>query len=1315
MQTSSNFSQEAVYIHNHSEFSNMRMLDSIIKIETLVDNAINLGLKGIGITDHESLSGHVRLMKYVENGKKKGTIPQEFKVIYGNEIYLVDGLTEPDDTGKRVATSPFYHFILLAKDEVGHKQLRQLSSLAWEASYYTGKMERVPTTKDNLYKIVSQNKGHLIASTACIGGELGKRILNGDSENDILEFIDFCKELFGDDFYLEMQPSNNPEQIYVNETIIQLSEKYNIPYVITTDTHYLNKEDREVHEAYLNSKEDEERELDEFYATTYMMSQEEIHNFLDRQIGSECVAKAFKNSLLLADKVEEYSLFCPTIVPAADVPDFKVDHLFGKYYDNHEYIQKFAYSDNQYDRYLLKLVEDGFYEKIPFTTFSSDKFFEYVDRIETELKEMWLVTEKLGTSISSYYLTTLELIEIMWNEGDSLVGIARGSVTGMETMYLIGLTQIDPIPWGLPCWRHITHEKIELSDVDIDSQQSKREQIIQAVKKRKGHDRVLNCCTFRTEGSKSAILTAGKGLGLGADIKSYIANMIPVTRGETWSLSDCVYGNEKEGRKPIKEFINECEKYGKLLEIALTIEGLVCGRSMHASAVYLFNDSYIEHNAMMRTPKGVEVTQFNMKDSDYCSGLKMDFLTIQALDRIRICMELLMKAGYMEWQGSLRATYDKYLHPDVLDYDTKEMWNMVADNAVINLFQFDTQVGLQAAKKMKPQNLQELAAANSIMRLMVSEEGAEQPIDTFVRYKNDIQEWYKCMREEYHLTEDEVQLLEKYLLLTNGIGATQEDVMELSMDNKIAGFNVTQSNKLRKGISKKDKKLQQDMKDMFFKHGKEIGTSENMLNYIWKEVVGKQLGYSFSKNHTLPYSAIGLQELNLAYHYPIIYWNTASLIVNAGADEDSENNQSTDYGKIATAIADMKARGIKVALPVINRAKFGFIPDEDHGEIIYSLKALCGIGDAVCDLIIKNQPYDSFEDFCVRLVDTKLIKDGQMIVLIKAGCFTELDDENREVTMKKYIKRNMFTACEKLGMQQFNRLVELNIIPNHLHILVRIKNFKAYILQDKFLVKHIIHDNKKIPKAGYHDRAFKLDSISQPFFVEHFSQDSVIGVVGEYFVISEKTFKKEWESKMQPLRDWMAQKDILELYNEALFNTLYNEKASGSISKWEMDSLSFYHGQHELENIDEKYYNVVNFFEQPEQPIAYDSYKRTINGQEVEFPKYNIVRLAGTVLDKNNDRHAVTLLTKYGVVSLKFNKGQYGFYQKRISENGAIVDESWFKRGTKILVCGYRLDDVFRVCKYTDSIYKHSCMKIEEVTENDDLIITTDRKRVESE
>ena len=239
--------------------------------------------------------------------------------------------------------------------------------------------------------------------------------------------------------------------------------------------------------------------------------------------------------------------------------DFKIDELthqdlgqmqmYVNYYDRYEYISKFAHSDNVYDRYLLKLIEDGYYEKIPYTTFGKVKFFETLDRIEVELKEMWLVTEKLGTSISSYYISTLELVNIMWEEGDSLVGVARGSVTGMFTMYLIGITQMNPLQWGLPHWRHISHEKVELSDVDIDTQQDRRLKIIEAVKRRRGERKVLNCSTFKTEGSKSAIITAGRGLGLDSDITQYLSNLIPVTRGQTWSLHDCLYGNEEKERQ----------------------------------------------------------------------------------------------------------------------------------------------------------------------------------------------------------------------------------------------------------------------------------------------------------------------------------------------------------------------------------------------------------------------------------------------------------------------------------------------------------------------------------------------------------------------------------------------------------------------------------------------------------------------------------------------------------------------------------------------------------------------------------------------
>lgn len=786
-------------LHDHTEYSNIRLVDCINKVRDLIYRAVELGRKGVAITDHESVSGHVDAIKIVKSGKEEGKIPQDFKLILGNEIYLVDSLEEVRDNYISGQTK-FWHFILLAKDAEGHRQLRELSSLAWDNSFYTGKMERVPTLKADLSRVVERNPGHLIASTACLGGELQSSILKEDW-NRVNSFLAYCYDLFGSDFYLEMQPSDSHDQEVVNKTIINISQQCNLPYIVTCDAHYLKEEDRVFHEAFLRSHE-EEREVNDFYKTTYMMTEEEIHKYLDSQIGKECTDKAIQNTDYIGSCIEEYDLAHPTIVPEAEIPEFNVNHIFEYYYDKYPYIKMYAYSEDKFDRYLLYLIENGFQEKKQSINVSGEEFHKRLSRIEIELSEMWRVTEKIHTSISSYYISTLELIDIMWNEGDSLVGIARGSVTGMYTMYLIGLIQMNPLDWGLPHWRHISHQKAELSDVDLDSQRNRRSQIIEAIKKRKGERRVLNCCTFKKEGSRSAILTAARGLGVDNDIAQYIAGLIPITRGFTWSIDDCLYGNEEEERKPITEFSNEISNIPQLLDTAKKIEGLVNGRSIHASAVYIFNGDFIEHNARMKAPNGVYVTQYNMKDSDYQSGLKMDLLTISTLDEIRYCMDMLVASGHMEWQGSLRGTYNKYLHPDVLDYTTPEMWDWVSENKVMDLFQFNTQVGLQAAKRIKPHSIRELAAANSIMRLMVTESGAEQPIDTYIRYKNDINQWYDCMIDLYQLTKKEIEVLEPYLLPEYGVGATQEDVMELSMDPHIANFTVAESNKLRKGIAK---------------------------------------------------------------------------------------------------------------------------------------------------------------------------------------------------------------------------------------------------------------------------------------------------------------------------------------------------------------------------------------------------------------------------------------------------------------------------------------------------------------------------------
>jgi DNA polymerase-3 subunit alpha len=507
---------------------------------------------------------------------------------------------------------------------------------------------------------------------------------------------------------------------------------------------------------------------------------------------------------------------------------------------------------------------------------------------------------------------------------------------------------------------------------------------------------VLQIATFGTEGSKSALQTACRGLGIDSDTGLYLSGMIPFERGSNWSLSDCFFGNEEKERKPIKEFIREVEKYPNLKETALKIEGLVNKRSSHAGGIFIFNEHYVKTSALMKAPKGAYITQFNMGDAEAMGNIKYDLLTIEALDKIRVTLDQLLEHNEIEWQGNLRKTYTKYIHPDVIEYENPEIWDMVGKGEVMDLFQFSTDIGLQSVVKVKPTSLLEAAVTNSLMRLM--SDGDEQPVDTYVKYKNNISLWYDEM-VKVGLTQEEIKVLETYLKDIYGVADTQEVVMQMVMDKKISNFDIKESNYLRKSIAKKKADVLKEVQELFFKKGKEIGASDQLLEYVWNVQIKRQLGYSFSILHTLAYTIVALQELNLIYRYNPLYWNTACLTVNGGGidseEEDDDDNEdgkpkkkyATNYGKVAAAIGNIRQRGVKVALPDINKAKFGFSPDIENDAIVFGLKGMNGIGDEVVHTIIEHRPYSSFEDFLVRMFDTKIIKNGQMVQLIKGGCF----------------------------------------------------------------------------------------------------------------------------------------------------------------------------------------------------------------------------------------------------------------------------------------------------------------------------------------
>ena len=843
MVTSENL--ERLEIHSHTMYSNIRLLDCINRPKDLINQAIDLGLKGISITDHDCLSSHMEVNMYAQEVLKEHP---EFKVVLGNEIYL---------TGTRENGQKYYHFILLAKSKIGHRALRELSSRAWMNSYWDRGMERVVTLYSDLNEIVNKYPGQLIATTACMGGEISSLTLEminaekiGDIEtinkchDRIVEFILWMKQIFQDDFYIECAPACSKEQIAVNQRLVSIAKAFNLKMVIGSDAHYLKKQDRYVHKAYLNSKGGE-REIDTFYEYAYLQNQEEILENLNKSFSLDFIKEMFDNSMEVYNKISNYSLLHKQTIPEVDVKNYPKDNSI----INHPILESMLKSDDKIERYwvnecLIKLKELGKFNKT------------YLDRLEEEADIKRTIGEKLETNMFSYPVTLQHYCDLFWECG-SIVGAGRGSSCSGLNHYLLGITQLDPIEWGLPFWRYLNKERTELGDIDLDLCPSKKGLILKKIKEERGQKfkgniddlsrKNLGCtliATFGTEATKSAVLTACRGYrsedypdGIDIDTAQYMSSLIPQERGFLWSLQDVVKGNPEKGRKPNQVFISEVNQYPGLLDIMIAIEGLVNKRSSHASGVILFDEDPYEFGCFMKTPKGEIITQYDLHMCEAAGMTKYDFLVTEVQDKIAEAIKLLQENNEIDKSLSLKEVYDKYLHPNVLPINDEKIWKVLQENSVLNIFQFDSEVGGQAAKKIKPRNILEMADANGLMRLMTGEDNGEQPIDKYVRFKNNIQLWYKEMKE-YGLTDKEMKILEPYFLKSYGVPPSQEQLMMMLMDKNICGFSLKDANNARKIVGKKQMDKIPALREQVLSQAK----SPYLGNYVWTCGIGPQMG-----------------------------------------------------------------------------------------------------------------------------------------------------------------------------------------------------------------------------------------------------------------------------------------------------------------------------------------------------------------------------------------------------------------------------------------------------------------------------------------
>lgn len=313
--------------------------------------------------------------------------------------------------------------------------------------------------------------------------------------------------------------------------------------------------------------------------------------------------------------------------------------------------------------------------------------------------------------------------------------------------------------------------------------------------------------TFGTEGTKSAILTAGRGYrseeypqGLDVEETQYMSSLIPQERGFLWSISDVINGNAEKNRKPVTTFINEVKKFPGLLEIIIGIDAIINHRGSHASGVLLFNDDPFEHCAFMKTPKGEIITQFDLHQVEYMGNTKYDFLVTDVQDKLVETIKLLQGDSQIDPTLSLREVYETYFHPDVLPLDNPIIWKALSNNEVLNCFQFDSPVGVQATKMIQPKSITDMTNANGLMRLM-GEEGQERPLEKYVRFKNNLSLWYKEMTD-FGLTKAEQITLEPYFKSSYGVPPSQEQLMLMLMDKDICHFTLAEANMARKIVGK---------------------------------------------------------------------------------------------------------------------------------------------------------------------------------------------------------------------------------------------------------------------------------------------------------------------------------------------------------------------------------------------------------------------------------------------------------------------------------------------------------------------------------
>ncbi len=872
---------EFIHLHTHSEYS---LLDGASSISQLVNQAYKFDMPALALTDHGNLFGAV---EFYQIASKRGIKP-----ILGCEIYLAPLSRFKKKKAKGETIS--YHLTVLAKDKSGYQNLMELVTVGFlEGFYYHPRLDK---------EILSHKKEGLVVLSGCMKGEIPSLLQQGRFDKAKEVCLSY-RDLYKDDFYLEIQDTGVEEQKGVNQGLVELSRELSLPLVATNDVHYLYREDTGTQDVLLciqTGKTLKDTDRMKFPSSEfYFRSPEEMGKVFSG------LPEAISNTRAISEKCSLKLDLGKIHLPRYQIP-----------------------SGYDLNGYLKKLCQEGISNRYP--TSSST----VLKRLEAELN----IIGQMG--YAAYFLIVWDFIRYA-KEKKILVGPGRGSATGSLVAYLLGITNIDPLAYGLFFERFLNPERTAMPDIDIDIQDERRGEVIDYVRRKYGKENVAQIITFGTMAARAAVRDVGRVLGIPYGKVDRIAKLIPFNKPLKIAIEEST---------EVKELIREDSDVKNLFEIAQGIEGLTRHASTHAAGVVIAPGRLTHYTPLYRTPKNETTTQYEMHSLEAIGLLKMDFLGLKTLNVIQDTLEI------------IRQQKGEEIDLDRIYLEDEKTYRLLSAGETLGVFQLESRGMQDLLKKLCPEKFEDLIAVLALYRPGPLH---SRMVDDFIKRK-------RGQSKVRYLHPKLKPILEE----TYGVILYQEQVMRIA--NVLADFTLGEADILRRAMGKKIPKLMDEQRDKFVQGAREKGLDSAVASKIF-ELMAHFAGYGFNKSHSTGYALISYQTAYLKANYPLEFM--AALLTS--------ERENTD--KLVPYINECRRMGIEVLPPDINQSSAKFMVTGD--KIHFGLTAVKNVGETAISSIVKvRQKEDKFSsifDFCQR-VDLRTVNKRVIESLVKCGAFDSL-------------------------------------------------------------------------------------------------------------------------------------------------------------------------------------------------------------------------------------------------------------------------------------------------------------------------------------